>query len=193
MHIFSVGTRGGTLNNAGVSNDAHPLFSNFDGRGNSYSAQALSSAGFTPGRTVKVNGISFTWPNATPGQSNNYLAARQKITLPPQSGARTLAFLGASSHGPVSGTVTIKYTDGSTQTFRLGFADWTVSSTHVLPYGDTVALILPYHNSPTGKQKLKTFLFEASVPLRAGKTVQSITLPSTSSSGQMHIFSVGLK
>ncbi len=193
MHIFSLGTRGGALNNAGVSNDAHPLFSNFDGRGNSYSAQALQAAGFTPGHTVKVHGITFTWPGAAPGHSNNYLAARQKITLPPRPGARTLAFLGASSHGPVSGIVTIKYTDGSTQTFRLGFADWTTASTRALPYGDTLALILPYHNSPTGKQKLKTFLFEASILLRAGKTVQSITLPPTTSSGQMHIFSVGLQ
>ncbi len=193
LHVFSVGTRSGTYNNAGTSDDAQPTFADYDGSGRSYSMQALQAAGVTAGQIVMVNGISFTWPNAAPGFFNNYRAAGQVVNVASQSNATTLAFLGSATSGPSSGTATITYTDGTTQTFTLGFADWSSSSISSLPYNDSIAVSMSYRNTVSGQQTINTYVFETEVTLQASKTVQSVTLPTTITGGQVHVFAIGLK
>ena len=194
LHVFSVGTRSGSYyNNAGTSNDARSAFANYDGGGKSYPRQALQIAGLTAGQTVTLNGVAFTWPNAKAGLYNNYQAAGQVLPVSAVVNATTLAFLGSATNGPSSGTATITYTDGSTQTFTLGFADWNVSSTNSLPFGNQVAFTTSYRNAPSGKQTVNTYIFYTSFPISNGKTVQSVTLPTSVNQGHLHIFAVGLK
>jgi hypothetical protein len=193
LHVFSVGTRAGPYNNASTSDDSQPSFANFDGNGGSYSMQALQMAGVTAGQTVTVNGTSFTWPNEVPGFFNNYQAAGQVVNVASKSNASTLAFLGSATSGPSSGTATITYSDGTTQTFTLSFADWNVSSTSSLPSGNSVAFTMSYRNATARKQTVNTYVFYTSTPIKSGKTVKSVTLPTSVTQGQLHVFASSLK
>jgi hypothetical protein len=159
-----------------------------DGLSNSYSYQALSSAGITPGSAITAGGLSYTWPNVAAGEPDNVVAAGQTVLLAPTAGATTLGILGSATYGPSQGTATITYTDGSTQDFTLGFSDWTLAG-GLLP-GDTEAAQMPYRNSPAGASKSTTCLFTTTVALQTGKTVQSITLPANVNQGEIHVFAI---
>jgi hypothetical protein len=174
--------------NAGVSDDSSPGSGNIDGLSNSYSAQALSSAGVTPGGAITSGGLSYTWPNVAAGKPDNVVAAGQTVQLAPASGATTLGILGAATYGPSQGTATITYTDGSTQDFTLAFNDWTQGGSP--PAGETVVASMPYRNSPAGASKSATYLFATNVALQAGKTVASITLPAEVNQGEIHVFAI---
>jgi hypothetical protein len=180
-------------NNIGTSDDGTPGQGNFDNANNSYSAQALQAAGLTPGATVNVYGTTFTWPNVTAGSANNYVVQGQVLPITPVANAGTLAFLGAASGGSSSGTATITYTDSSVQSVPIGFDDWTFSGGTASLSSDLVAASTPYRNTPHGKQTINTYVFYKEVPLPAGKTVQSITLPANTTGGQMHIFAVSTR
>jgi predicted alpha-1,2-mannosidase len=181
-----------TVNNAGISPDAKPAAANFDGVGFSYSSDALAAAGAKAGSTVTVNGLSYSWPNYPAGSPDNVIAQGQTVTV---SGSGRLAFLGAAANGTASGTVRITYTDGSTSTATLGFSDWTLGAGASQPaFGNQVAFSTPYRNSVGGDpQQINTYVFASTpITLDAGKTAQSVTLPSTVSGGQLHVFAIGV-
>ncbi|KAA9155805.1 glycoside hydrolase family 92 protein [Amycolatopsis acidicola] len=181
-----------TVNNAGISPDAQPGVANFDGVGFSYSSDALAAAGATPGGTVTVDGLSYTWPNYPAGDPDNVLAQGQTVNV---SGSGRLAFLGAAANGNASGTVTITYTDGSTSTAQLGFSDWTLGAgAQQLAYGNVKAVTTSYRNSTGGDtQQIGTYVFaSAPITLDSGKQVASVTLPSSVSGGQLHVFAIGV-
>jgi len=177
----------GGLSNVGISNDAATTSANYDGAGNSYSAQALSADGINPDGAVTTNNFTFTWPNVMPSTYDNYVANGQTLPVSPVDQADHLGFLGSASNGATSGTATITYTDKSTQNFTLGFTDWT---TPTLSFGNSVAATMSYRNTPRGQQTLTSYLFTTSVALQAGKTIQSVTLPTSVSGGQLHVFAV---
>jgi hypothetical protein len=191
LHVFAVAVQAPyPYNNVGTSDDTAPAGGNFDGA-NSYSAQALAAAGVVPGATLTSNGIQFLWPNATAGNQNNYLAAGQTLPVSPVANAHTLAFLGAATNGTHSGTVTITYTDGTTQTATLAFSDWTLNGGASAPIvGNSVAITTPYRNTAKGKESVQTDVFYMAITLQSGKTVKSVTLPSM---WGLHVFSVGAK
>ena len=194
LHVFSIATATAAgpvgYNNIGTSDDSKPTAANYDHGGSSYSAQALQSASITPGGSVTSNGVTFLWPSSASGVANNYQASGQIIPVTPVSGATTLAFLGSSANGAASGTATITYTDGTTQTFTLGFTDWAVASTS---FGNSIAAKMSYRNTTQGKQSITVYVFYVAVAPQSGKVVQSVTLPSSVSGGQLHVFSVGTK
>jgi hypothetical protein len=196
----ATGDPGGTtvkilpFNNSGISNDASTQQGNFDGSGFSYSAQTLQNAGLTPGRTLTFNGVSFLWPNAAVGAPDNVQAQGQVIPVPGGKGATMLAFLGSAAFGPSTGTGTITYTDGTTQTFTLAFSDWTLNGGASTPLNaDQVVVALPYRNSLHGRQ-LDQFpeVFYTSVALQPGKTIKSVILPNPNR-GQIHVFAISTK
>ena len=79
------------FNNIGISDDTNPGTADFDGDGFSYSSQQLAAAGYTPGATVTVNGVSYTWPNVPVATDDNVSADGQVIDTPnAQAGARSL-------------------------------------------------------------------------------------------------------
>jgi hypothetical protein len=176
------------FDNTGVSDDSSPGSGNFDGLDNSYSYQALSAAGLTPGAAVSSGGLSYTWPDAAAGAPDNVVAAGQTVLVAPAAGATTLGILGSASYGPSQGTATITYTDGSTQTFTLGFSDWTLAG-GLVP-GDSEVAQMPYRNSPAGASDSATYLFTTDVTLEAGKTAASITLPADVNQGEIHVFAI---
>ena len=183
------------FNNAGISDDSDVGEANFDGGGTSYSAQALAAQGWTSGATKTVDGVNFTWPQSTSGWPDNVIAQGQTITMNAPAGTQTLGFLGSATNGPSEGVVTEHYSDGSSVQYWLGLSDWTLNAGNSQPsYGNQTAIKLSYRNcsycSPT-QQSVATYVFYAAVPVQAGKTLTSVTLPSGATMGELHIFSMG--
>ena len=183
----------GAFDNPAISADSNPTAGNLDGDGRSYSAEALAAAGLTAGGTVSHDGVTFTWPDAQPASPDNVVADGQTIAL--SGSGSTLGFLGTANNGTVTGTGTITYTDGSTQSFSLSLADWWANA--AAGGGDIVAST-PYLNSQDGTNiSQKVSVYYASVPLQAGKQAAYVTLPGISqgvANGQpaMHIFALGI-
>jgi hypothetical protein len=177
------------FNNAGISDDANQAAANFDGFGFSYSEQALTAAGVAAGAAVTSGGVQYNWPGVAAGQPDNVIAAGQVITVPPVAGATELGVMGSASNGPSSGPLTITYSDGTTQSATLGFADWTSSSPS---FGNGTAAAMPDRNSADGtSQQIGTKVFTTNIVLQPGKTVASVTLPSRASQGELHVFALG--
>jgi len=181
--------------NTGISDDGDTTCNaDYDGDGYSYSAQAIAAAAATPGGTVTVDGIGYTWPSAASCTPDNILAAGQKILVHGTAGATTLGFLGSSGNGSAGGPVTVTYTDGTSQTSQLFFGDWAQDASN----GDITAFTTPYRNHQGGdSQQITMFVFADEVQLDSSKTVASVTLPMiadhVSSDTSTHIFAIGLK
>ncbi|MGH3170243.1 MAG: glycoside hydrolase family 3 C-terminal domain-containing protein, partial [Trebonia sp.] len=179
------------FDNASASDDTDTAEGNLDGQGDSLSAQALAGAGLSPGASVTHDGITFTWPSATAGTPDNVVAEGQ--TIDASGSGTTLGFLGFGTYGTNTGTGTITYTDGSTQSFTLSFADWWSNSP--VSGGDILAS-MPYINNDSGRNNQKVSVYYAGVPLQAGKTVTHVTLPPVSQGvganvPAMHIYAMG--
>jgi beta-glucosidase len=208
MHIFAMATGNGTpttgapyssvaaaFDNVGITDNSNPDPGNFDGTGESYSAEALATAtptALTPGGQATFGGTTFTWPQPV-GSADDVIADGQTIDL---SGSGTdLGFLGAGAFGSASGTGTITYTDGTTQSFSIIMADWYNNA--AVP-GDVVATTTTSWNSSSSTQvPHPVSIYFASVPLQAGKTVASVTLPTVGSGvgdnvNAMHIFAIAV-
>ena len=57
-------------NNTGISDNSDEAAANYDGVGDSFSAQALAAGtptALTPGQQVTIGGTTFTWPDVAPG------------------------------------------------------------------------------------------------------------------------------
>src|ERR1700733_6409637 len=178
-----------SFNDVGITADSNTAPGNYDGGGASFSETALTNAGAAPGATVVSPGIAFTFPNVAAGSNDNTVAEGQKITM---SGSGTLGFLVSGSYGPASGTGTITYTDGSTQSYTLNAPDW-FSTTP--PSGGAVAVSSAYQN----RQGNTTYagsgdIFSETVTLTAGKTIASVTLPPggalTAGTPAVHVFAI---
>ena len=178
--------------NPGISDDADPSAGNLDGGGFSYSAEALAAKSLDPGATVIHDGLTFTWPDAPAGSADDVVAGGQAIAV---SGSGTiLGILGTGDNGTVTGTTTISYSDGTTQSFDLALADWFAGD--AASGGDILASV-PYLNTATGKYNHEVSVYYAALPLQPGKQVQYLTLPDVSQqpiAGQpaMHVFAVSI-
>ena len=179
-------------NNTGISDNSDVTAADYDGVGDSYSAQALAAGTptpLTPGGQVTIGGTTFTWPSAAPGTPDNVVTGGQTVAV---SGSGTdLGFLGASQNGTASGTLTVNYTDGSSQSFNLNMADWYANSPAV---GNQLLTTTSSWNFSSSTQTAHPVsIYFGSVPLQQGKQVSSVTLPVLSNAGgttAMHIFAM---
>ena len=87
----------------GTSPDNNQACANYDGVGYSYSANALASAGFTPGATVSADGLTFKWTSGQPCSPDNILAAGQTMLVSGPAGSNTLGLLESSTDGGYAG------------------------------------------------------------------------------------------
>jgi hypothetical protein len=154
-------------NQVGVSSDNATGPGNLDGGGYSYSANALG------GGIINWQGVPFVLGPA--GQNNVVQAASQTIPLP--SGNYTALFLiGTAVQGGQSGTFTLHYSDGSTSVVTQKFSDWANDASNP---GESVVRTMSYRNysQNNGLQTLPMYAYGYSLPITAGKTLQSVTLP----------------
>jgi len=181
--------------NIGVSADGQDVSSGYNGSGYTYSANALSADGVTPGAALTAGGVSYTWPDVPAGQPDSIEAAGQTIPVSFPAGTTKIGLLGSADDagsGGATGTLTVTYTDGSVQQIPVGFSDWTLGAGAFTPLpGDTVVSKIPYRNLiDGGSQAVTMYVYATSATLESGKTVASVTLP-TASGGNMGIFAIG--
>jgi predicted alpha-1,2-mannosidase len=184
------------FNNAGISDDGTGA-ANFDSVGYSYSAQALAAGGATPGGTINAGGIAYTWPNIASGQLDNVAVSGQTITYTPAV-KTTLALLGSATNAGsagATGTLTVTYADKSTQKITVVFTDWTRGGGSLqVVAGNMIAVTSSYRNAGVNKDSgTPAYVFAFSAALTSTQPVTSVTLPSDSSGGQIHIFDIELK
>jgi hypothetical protein len=181
-----------------ISDDSDIAAADFDGDGNSYSEQALTAAGLAPGATVTVDGATLQWPGVPAGTPDSVLADGQTISLAGSSAAAQLIVLGASSGTKQTGTGVIDYTDGTMQPYALTLDNWFNPPSS--PSNSAIATAA-YVNDSTGaagvvgQRHHKAYVFAAAIPLPAGKTVSSVTLPTVATLPgvyPMHVFALGL-
>jgi predicted alpha-1,2-mannosidase len=181
--------------NIGVSSDGQDVSSGYNGSGYTYSANALAADGVTPGATLTAGGVSYTWPDVPAGQPDSIESAGQTIPVAFPDGTTTIGLLGSADDagsGGATGTLTVTYTDGSTQQIPVGFSDWTLGAGAFSPLpADTIVAKIPYRNLIDGsKQPVTMYVYATSAALEPGKTVASVTLP-VSSGGNIGIFAIG--
>ncbi len=208
MHIFAMAIGNGTAtigapfpslaaayDNAGISDNSNPAAADFDGTGDSFSAEALAAGTPTPltaGGQATIGGVPFTWPSVV-GGPDNVIADGQIIDM--SGSGNELGFLGSAGFGAATGSGTITYTDGSTQSYSISMADWYNDAP---VSGDQIATTTTTWNFSSSTQTPHPVsVYFASVPLDPNKTVASVTLPTVGSGvgngiNAMHIFSIGV-
>ena len=157
-----------------------------------YSAQGLATSGIKPGAKVR----EFTWPSSPAGSPDNVIASGQTLAVDAPAGATKLSFLGSATGGDAQGTVTVTYTDGSTQQGSLGLSEWLLQGGEETPqFGNTVVASVPYVNSAFPRYMFRlqrpytSYLFAtAPIALDPAKQVRSITLPTSTGAGAAHVF-----
>ena len=103
----------------------------------------------------------------------------------------TLGVLGSAYYGPLDGQIVLHYTDGSTQTASLGLSDWSLNAGASTPsYGNAIVATMPYRDVSTGKDATASYLFSEQIPLAAGKTLASVTLPGPAAKGAEDVFAL---
>ncbi|MFD3525804.1 hypothetical protein [Streptomyces sp. NPDC058653] len=182
-----------SFDNVGISADDNTGPGNFDGAKASYSATALSDAGAAPGATVSSSGVDFTMPDVPAGTPDNTVANGQIITHSGSGGS--LGFLISGSNGPVTGTGTLTYTDGTSQSYALTAPDWFATEP---PAGGALAVSSAYQNRQGNTTHQHTGnLFSLTVPLNPTKTLASVTLPAlgalTPGAPALHVWALALK
>jgi hypothetical protein len=181
------------FDNNGITDGTNPAAGNFDGDGNTYPAGQLAAHGLTPGATLAVNRISFSWQSEA-GYPDNVVAAGQTITVDAPAGTTQAGFLGSASYGPLGGTIRLNYSDGTSTRAFLGLSDWAhEGGRSTSSYGNVPVAKIPYRNNTVGTREiLSTYLFEASVAVDPAKRLASVTLPPASSGpGELHVFAIG--
>ncbi|MGC9221472.1 MAG: glycoside hydrolase family 3 C-terminal domain-containing protein [Solirubrobacteraceae bacterium] len=188
------------FNSTAVSDDTAVGSADFDGAGNSYSAQALEAIGLTPGVTLTADGVDVQWPDVPAGTPDNVTAEGQTILLDGSGLDTQLSIVGASAGADESGIGTIQYTDGTVQPFTLTLDNWFNGPDTT---GEAALATAAYINSSTGvdnngvigRRDHQANIFAVSIPLTVGKTVVSVTLPMVGTLPgvfPMHIFAVGV-
>ncbi|MEG3626751.1 SGNH/GDSL hydrolase family protein [Streptomyces sp. C6-003] len=171
------------FDNTAVSDDARPGEADFDGAGASVSAQDLAAAGWTPGRTLTVQGARLVWPGWRAGAPDNVRADGQDVRVTGRGDA--LAFLVAGTgDGAVGGAGEVAYADGRRSGYGLTAPDWRTG-----PLA-TKAVALPHVNTPGGQLAARVRLYVVTVPLPAERDVVAVRLPRAPG---LHVFALSVR
>ncbi|SNT19213.1 Ig-like domain (group 3), partial [Micrococcales bacterium KH10] len=101
---------------------------NCDGNSYAYDRVKLAALGYTFGETgvAQIGGEDFYFevPDIPVGQPDTLIPAGQSWNVSLPDGAEKISFFGAGNEGTQTRDLTIVFTDGSTQTVTVSFADW---------------------------------------------------------------------
>ncbi|MEV6314426.1 SGNH/GDSL hydrolase family protein [Streptomyces sp. NPDC051776] len=176
------------FDNAAVSDDARPAEADFDGTGQSLSAQDLRAAGWTPGRTLVLDGARLTWPRSAAGLPDNVRANGQAVRLRGRGDAVSFIVAGTGAGADVSGTGTVRYRDGGRASYTLAAPDWRTG-----PLA-TKAVALPHINTPDGQRAEKVRLYAVTVPVDRGREIASVVLPrDPGHTADLHVFAAAVR
>lgn len=188
VQVAPPGSLASLFDNRGVSDDSSPMAADFDGGGYSYSAQALARVGVAPGAPVTSGPAHYQWPTSPAGDPDNVVANGQTVTIDAPAGASNLDILASAANGTTAGTLTLHYSNGSTASAAVTVTDWAAGSPQG---GDSVAIASPYRNCGCGNTvNATTSVYSLSVPLNPALGLASVTLPTATAPGQIHVFAV---
>ncbi len=138
----------------------------FDMGGASFSANLL-------GATQTNQNVKF---NIGPATGNNIVSSEGQVVALPNGKFASLWLLAAAVEGnQMAQTMTVTYTDGTTQTLAQNFSDW--YQPRNFP-GESRAVKMDYRNMADGSRDPRVFFaYSYGFALDANKTVKSLTLP----------------
>ena len=158
----------GALNHDGTATEEQSGQGDFDGGGWSYDADLLPRAG-----PVAWNGTTYHAPDPS-GTASNFVEARGQALLLPSGARSSLRLVAASHNGPVSTSLTVRYTDGSSAELPVTIGDWAGSA----PSGSSVVLDMPHRiRNGQGVDGPPVRLFGDTAALDRTRTPRSVTLP----------------
>ncbi|MEE2524443.1 NPCBM/NEW2 domain-containing protein [Pseudarthrobacter sp. J75] len=181
------GSLAAAYNAVSVTTLAGKATGNFDGGGATFAAEQLATApipagGVRPGSTVTVAAgtpkqVDYTWPEAGPDVPNSVALSAQTIAVRGQG--THLAVLGSAAvGGGISPTLTLTYTDGTSEKQSIFFPNWLQPS---VLNGAVVAVSEFGRNSAAGPSpeytQYKYQVFSNTVRLNPTKELASVTLP----------------
>ncbi|UGY95277.1 SGNH/GDSL hydrolase family protein [Streptomyces gobiensis] len=179
------------FNNRAVSDDPRPDEADFDGAGNSLSAQDLAAAGWRPGRALRIDAARLRWPAARPGEPDNVRSDGQRVRLRGRGNAISFLAAGSSPDGAmkeVSGRGTVRYSDGSQSPYTLTAGDWRGGLL------STKAVALPHLNTGTGQRSEKVRLYAVTVPVKRDRMIDSVVLPpDPGPRADLHVFAASVR
>ncbi|WP_020524514.1 glycoside hydrolase family 27 protein [Catelliglobosispora koreensis] len=182
---WTFGANGSTSRNSTAITDGDaPTAGSLDASGRTLSSDRLANNTQLPngsalsvraGQTVTIGGVAYVWPNTTSGQFDSIKPTGQ--TIDSQFSGTQVNFLGTSGIGESGGTIRLNYSDGTSSTAAWGFPSW--SCAPATAYPATVAFRVFGRNDTNGLTDTSTgfCVYTRSVPITAGKTLRSITLP----------------
>ncbi|MER7722590.1 NEW3 domain-containing protein [Streptomyces sp. NPDC096323] len=174
-------------NGVAITDESATTAGNYDGEGNSFSAQKLAAVGLTPGAKVDALGATLTWPDVPAGTKDNVSSAGQAVALAGQGSK--LVFLGSGVGSGATGTATVFYTDGTSTTGVFGFPNWSFDP--VDAHGATLVKSTDGRNRPDGygNATVKYSVFAHSIALDPSRTVEFVVLPAN---GNVHLFDMAI-
>ncbi|MFC9792890.1 NEW3 domain-containing protein [Streptomyces sp. NPDC127584] len=174
-------------NGVAITDEADTAPGDYDGEGNSFSAQKLAAVGLTRGASVTALGAKLTWPDVPSGTKDNVASAGQAVTLNGQ-GSR-IVFLGSGVGSGATGTATVYYKDGTSAKGSFGFPNWSFSPADA--HGATLVASSDGRNRPDGygNAGIAYRVFAHSIPLDAAKQVDFVVLPDNSG---IHVFDMAI-
>ncbi|MDQ0894384.1 NPCBM/NEW2 domain-containing protein [Agromyces ramosus] len=179
------GSLAGAYNAVSITDRATAAAGNFDGGGASFAAEALATAGATPGGTVTVGtgdaAIAYRWPEPV-GAPNSVAPAGQTIALGGQ-GTHLAILASAASGSGVNPELTLTYTDGTVSKQSVFFPNWLPQASGL--GGATVAIKSLGRNSATNPNvyEYPTYTYQVYsnlVRLNPAKELASVLLPTES-------------
>lgn len=174
-------------NNVAITDETNTAPGDYDGEGNSFSAQKLAAAGLTRGGAVNALGARLTWPDVAPGSKDNVSSSGQAVTLSGSGGK--LVFLGSGVGSGATGSATVHYTDGTTTSGTFGFPNWSFDPANA--HGATLVASSDGRNRPSGygNAGIAYRVFAHAIPLDPAKQVSFVVLPANAN---IHLFDMAL-
>jgi beta-glucosidase len=157
-----------------VSDDSNPAVGNFDGAGNSFSAQRLAALGITPGGPVTVDGATLTFPAQAPGTPDAVSAKGQTLTV--DGTGHKLTLLTTANNGEILAFLQVNYSDGTNQQFPIDVNDW--YNNQAAPGSSIVATTI-WNQQPDNPTPHDASLYGLTIDTGASntRTIVSMTLP----------------
>lgn len=166
---------GSYFNIDGISTDNNRKDGNFDGNGQTYSAELMP-------KDIVSQDVKFTMGPTTDGQNNFIQANGQNIRLHPGK-YDYLYILGSSSgKGKPDGIFKVNYLGSSSTERYIPFTNWTatIGGFNIPKVGDTIGYEFTHNHNQDGDNLVKNnYLFMYKIKLDNRKIVNSLTLPSS--------------
>lgn len=167
---------------------SYPGEASFDPLNQSYPAPTIAANGTY---ISTQTGIEYNFPGYT-GKSrpDNVLCLGQNISvIPAKYFSASMLVTSDVESATVSGNLTYHYSDNTTSTSELRSQPWFSFLTM-----DRGEILFPYRYTANGTNYNISTIFEYTGALTPGKTLTSISLPSTANTttGRLHVFSISL-